>query len=77
LDIRQMLCREIKISRFIPSELRYDAAMTGLERSPKWLPLTALLLAGTLFSLVVFLGWMRHGTDIFLALIESGLAYCF
>jgi hypothetical protein len=66
-----------KISRFILNEVSYDTAMTGFARSQKWLPLTALLLAGTLFSLVVFLGWMHHGADIFLTLIESGLAYCF
>ncbi len=51
--------------------------MTGHARAQKWLPLTALLLAGTLFSLIVFLGWMHHGADIFLTLIETGLAYCF
>jgi hypothetical protein len=53
------------------------AAMTGLAHAQKWLPLTALLFAGTLFSVAVFFGWMHHGADIFLTLIDSGLAYCF
>jgi hypothetical protein len=51
--------------------------MSDVARSQKWLPLTALMLAGTLFTLAVFLGWLRYGSDIFLTLIESGLAYCF
>lgn len=51
--------------------------MTVHARAQKWLPLTALLFAGTLFSVIVFLGWMHHGADIFLTLIETGLAYCF
>lgn len=67
----------IKISRFIWLQVRYDAGMTIQVRSQKWLPMTALLLAGTLFSVAVFLGWMHHGADIFLTLIETGLAYCF
>lgn len=51
--------------------------MAEAVRSHRWLPLTALVLAGALFTLAVFLGWMRYGGDIFLTLIESGLAYCF
>lgn len=51
--------------------------MSDLARSQKWLPYTALFLAGVVFTLVVFLGWMRFGGEIFLTLIESGLAYCF
>jgi hypothetical protein len=69
--------REFKFSRFILNELRYDSGMSDFVRSQKWLPLTALMLAGTLFTMAVFLGWLRYGSDIFLTLIESGLAYCF
>ena len=41
------------------------------------LPLLALGLAGLLVSVFVFLGWIRFGGEIFLTLIDSGLAYCF
>lgn len=51
--------------------------MSDLARSQKWLPYTALFLAGAVFTLAVFLGWMRFGGEIFLTLIESGLVYCF
>lgn len=51
--------------------------MADAVRSQKWLSLTVLLLAGTLFSAAVFLGWMRFGGEIFISLIESGLTYCF
>lgn len=51
--------------------------MSDLARSQKLLPYTALFLAGAVFTLAVFLGWMRFGGEIFLTLIESGLAYCF
>lgn len=68
---------EFKFSRFILNELRYDGVMSDFARSQKWLPLTALMLAGTLFTVTVFLGWLHYGSDIFLSLIESGLAYCF
>ena len=49
----------------------------NVARTQKWLPYTALLLAGAIFTLSVFIGWMRFGGEIFLSLIESGLAYCF
>ena len=51
--------------------------MMEVERSQKWLPYAALFLAGALMTLVAFFGWMRFGGEIFLSLIESGLAYCF
>jgi hypothetical protein len=51
--------------------------MTDVDRTQRWLPYTVLLLAGTLLTFAVFLGWMRFGAEIFLSLIESGLAYCF
>ncbi|MDQ0421325.1 hypothetical protein J2045_002361 [Peteryoungia aggregata LMG 23059] len=51
--------------------------MIEVVRLQRWLPYAALFLAGTLFSVAVFLGWMRFGGAIFLSLIESGLAYCF
>jgi hypothetical protein len=51
--------------------------MSDVARSQKWLPYTALFLAGAVFTAVVFVGWVRFGGDIFLTLIESGLAYCF
>ncbi|MFN3720920.1 MAG: hypothetical protein ACK4UW_18645 [Rhizobium rhizophilum] len=51
--------------------------MSDGARTQNWLPYTALLLAGAIFTVVVFIGWMRFDGDIFLSLIESGLAYCF
>jgi hypothetical protein len=51
--------------------------MSDVARTQKWLPYTALLLAGTIFTVIVFIGWMRFDGEIFLSLIESGLAYCF
>jgi hypothetical protein len=50
--------------------------ITSQDRS-RHLPLAALGLAGLLVSVIVFLGWMRFGGEIFLTLIDSGLAYCF
>lgn len=51
--------------------------MSDVARTQRWLPYAALLLAGALFTVTVFFGWMRFGGEIFLSLIESGLAYCF
>ena len=51
--------------------------MSDIARSQKWLPYTALFLAGALLTVAVFMVWMRFGGEIFLSLIESGLAYCF
>ncbi|WP_187182258.1 hypothetical protein [Rhizobium sp. WL3] len=51
--------------------------MSDVARTQNWLPYTALLLAGGIFTVVVFIGWMRFDGEIFLSLIESGLAYCF
>jgi hypothetical protein len=51
--------------------------MLDVARAQKWLPYTALFLAGAILTFGVFLGWMRFGGEIFLSLIDSGLAYCF
>jgi hypothetical protein len=51
--------------------------MIHTEHRSRHLPLAALGLAGLLMSVLVFLGWVRFGGDIFLALIDSGVAYCF
>ncbi|MGV1752364.1 hypothetical protein [Agrobacterium sp. CG674] len=33
--------------------------------------------AALLAVVLTFQGWMRHGTDIFLAAVQSGVAWCF
>jgi hypothetical protein len=57
--------------------MRYDLRMMYPEHRSRYLPMAALGLAGILVSVVIFLGWMRFGGEIFLSLIDSGLAYCF
>jgi hypothetical protein len=57
--------------------MRYDLGMITSQDRSRHLPLAALGLAGLLASAVIFLGWMRFGGEIFLTLIDSGLAYCF
>ncbi|MBD8686968.1 MULTISPECIES: hypothetical protein [unclassified Rhizobium] len=38
----------------------------------------AVATVGVSLALVLtFQGWMRHGTDIFLAAVQSGVAWCF
>lgn len=32
--------------------------------------------AATLLVVWTFDGWMRHGTDIFLSAVQSGIAWC-
>ncbi|MDH4440435.1 MAG: hypothetical protein QE284_08615 [Rhizobium sp.] len=51
--------------------------MIQSENRSRHLPLAALGLAAVLLCLVIFLGWIRYGSQIFLSLIDSGLAYCF
>ncbi|WP_165826175.1 MULTISPECIES: hypothetical protein [Rhizobium] len=51
--------------------------MIHSEHRSRHLPLAALGLAGLLAAFLIFLGWMRFGSEIFLSLIDSGLAYCF
>lgn len=55
----------------------YALSMITSQDRSRHLPLAALGLAGLLVSVIVFLGWMRFGGEIFLTLIDSGLAYCF
>ncbi|WP_170253538.1 MULTISPECIES: hypothetical protein [Alphaproteobacteria] len=38
--------------------------------------IAALVLAGGLFSVLVFAGWVRFGADIVLTLAENGLSSC-
>ncbi|MBB3945781.1 hypothetical protein GGQ73_001716 [Rhizobium skierniewicense] len=32
--------------------------------------------AALLLAVLTFQGWMRHGTDIFLSAVQSGIAWC-
>jgi hypothetical protein len=59
-------------------ERRYLADMS---RHPALLPLKAVALAAATFALAAlaglgFAGWVSQGGGIFMALIESGLAWC-
>ncbi|UJW74114.1 hypothetical protein [Rhizobium sp. SL42] len=51
--------------------------MITVERHSKLLPLAAIGLAGALLAGLIFIGWMRYGSAIFLSLVETGLSYCF
>jgi hypothetical protein len=55
----------------------YDGGMIHSEHRSRHLPLAAFGLAGLLALILIFLGWMRFGSEILLSLIDSGLAYCF
>lgn len=64
----------------IPSPPRfwcYDGAMnTKTQRSIR-LPLIAgLAMALGIVALLAFRGWMENGAEMFLALAQSGLAWC-
>ncbi len=42
------------------------------------LPVALLALGlGIVAASAAFAGWMEHGTEIFLSLAESGMAWCF
>ncbi|EHS51588.1 hypothetical protein PDO_1846 [Rhizobium sp. PDO1-076] len=51
--------------------------MFTAERRLKFLPLAAIGLASVLIACLIFIGWMRYGSAIFLSLVETGLSYCF
>lgn len=65
------------IGRVFRLAMRYHSRMMYSQHRPRYLPLAALGLAAVLMAFVIFLGWLRFGGEIFLALVDSGLAYCF
>ncbi|WP_170063925.1 hypothetical protein [Agrobacterium bohemicum] len=42
----------------------------------KVLGVTVATGAALLLAVLTFQGWMRHGTDIFLSAVQSGIAWC-
>ncbi|OCJ55421.1 hypothetical protein A6U92_02125 [Agrobacterium rubi] len=57
---------------------RIIAGMRDLvTRQTKMLGIAAATGCAMLLAIVTFQGWMRHGTDIFLAAVQSGVAWCF
>jgi hypothetical protein len=51
--------------------------MKVLSNGPMKFLAAALATATALFLVVLtFQGWMRHGTDIFLSAMQSGIAWC-
>ena len=62
----------------------FDCAWTGYDRNMNALvshPLRFILaglsvVASLAVVLLAFDGWVRHGTDIFLSAVQSGIAWC-
>ncbi|WP_202596102.1 hypothetical protein [Ensifer adhaerens] len=50
---------------------------TRTQRSIRLPLLAGLAMAFAVVTFVAFRGWMSNGADIFLALAQSGLAWCF
>ncbi|WP_296014025.1 hypothetical protein [uncultured Agrobacterium sp.] len=52
--------------------------MSGLSSNTGKLLLGAAATAAFLYvSVATFDGWLRHGTDIFIASVQNGIAWCF
>ncbi len=52
--------------------------MRELLASPvKMLGIAAATCGALLLAIFTFQGWIRHGTDIFLSSVQSGIAWCF
>lgn len=49
---------------------------TKTQRSVRFPLIAALAMALALVTLFAFRGWMENGADMFLALAQSGLAWC-
>lgn len=57
--------------------LRYICPMSALLSHSGKLLLGAVATAAFLYATIAtFDGWMRHGTDIFLSAVQSGIAWC-
>jgi hypothetical protein len=76
LDIRQVVTTDFRMGPVFRPQMRYDNRMIDTQHRSRHLSMAALWLAGLLVSFLVFFGWMRFGSEIFLSLIDSGLAYC-
>lgn len=51
--------------------------MNGLVSNPlKFILASLAAMASLAIVLLAFDGWVRHGTDIFLSAVQSGVAWC-
>ncbi|NTF07883.1 hypothetical protein G6L37_17165 [Agrobacterium rubi] len=48
-----------------------------MTRQTKMLGIAVATGCAMLLAIVTFQGWMGHGTDIFLAAVQGGVAWCF
>ena len=55
----------------------YDGGMKQPSFSRKPLLVGTITLAFAAATGIAFATWMQHGAGIFMALVESGLAWCF
>jgi hypothetical protein len=49
----------------------------NMKKHPQTLMVTALAGGGLILLLAAFLGWIVQGPEIFLAMAENGLSWCF
>jgi hypothetical protein len=64
------------VSRWLFCE--YICEMRELLASPvKMLGIAVATSGALLLAIFTFQGWIRHGTDIFLSSVQSGIAWCF
>ncbi|WP_236774601.1 hypothetical protein [Agrobacterium tumefaciens] len=62
---------------FVPVQTGYNRRMNTLVANPLKFILASLAVAAWLaVVLLAFDGWVRHGTDIFLSAVQSGIAWC-
>lgn len=55
----------------------YDGHMNALVSHPlKFILASLAAVASLAIVLLAFDGWVRHGTDIFLSTVQSGIAWC-
>ncbi len=61
--------------------MRISRIIVGMRdlvtRQTKMLGIAVATGCAMLLAIVTFQGWMRHGTDIFLATAQSGVTWCF
>ncbi len=58
--------------------VEYKRTMSALLSHSGKLLLAALATGAVLFGVIAtFDGWLRHGTDIFIASVQNGIAWCF
>jgi hypothetical protein len=62
---------------FASAQTGYKRDMKALTSHPLKFILASLAAAASLaIVLLAFDGWVRHGTDIFLSAVQSGIAWC-